>query len=349
MKKMKMNPETKAWRKHYFKLIQDDGYQIKNVPSEFQTEELQYLAVRTMPLAIEWIENPSETVQLGAVKRNGKALKLIKNPSYEVQKAAVKQCGYAIQWIQHPSKELIDLAIQQTPRSIFYVQDFATKEQIKTAVDLNYKILYDIKQPDLQLIWDTLRKKPEALEQIRFDQTVKLTKKISEEILRSPYLEERAYFQWADRLYRDSLAFYANFYLPHLDLDEAMLIAWTCQRESNQPLLLMENYPETFEINWIESETSSKILGQSSIQENDPFWLKRLKDKRDRLAKQVNLSDYPKELRKTPSVLIEQSPLLLKDFPHTLRSYQLCRYATRLNADAKFFSPYHAAEFVHQS
>lgn len=344
---MKMNPETKAWRKHYFKLIQDDGYKIKTVPSEFQTEELQYLAVRTMPLAIECIENPTETVQLGAVKRNGKALKLIKNPSYEVQKAAVKQCGYAIQWIKHPTKELIDLAIQQTPRSIFHVQDFATKEQIKAAVNLNYKVLYDIRQPDLQLIWEALRKNPKTFNGIRLNQKVKLTKKISEEIIRSDYLEECAHFQWVNQRYKESLAFYANFYLQHLDLDEAMLIAWTCQRENKQPLLLMENYPEAIEINWIESETSSKTLGQSNVQKNEPIWLKRLKNKRDRLAKQVNPSDYPKELGKTPSVLLEQSPLLLKNLSHASRTYRLCRYATRLNEDATFFSPYHAAELIH--
>ena len=44
--------------------------------------------------AIEYINNPSEEVQLAAVRQNGQAIRYIKNPSEEVQLIAALSKDY---------------------------------------------------------------------------------------------------------------------------------------------------------------------------------------------------------------------------------------------------------------
>ena len=58
-------------------------------------------------LAIRYIQNPSEKLQLAAVKENGSAIEYIKNPSEEVQLAAVKQNRRAIQYIPKPHPSVL--------------------------------------------------------------------------------------------------------------------------------------------------------------------------------------------------------------------------------------------------
>ena len=55
---------------------------------------------------LQYIENPSEEVQLAAVSQDGWAIQYIKNPSEEVQLAAVNQNGDAIQYIKNLSEEV---------------------------------------------------------------------------------------------------------------------------------------------------------------------------------------------------------------------------------------------------
>jgi DNA-dependent RNA polymerase auxiliary subunit epsilon len=59
---------------------------------------------------IQFIDNPSEEVQLAAVKENGYSIKFIDNPSEEVQLAAVKENGYSIKFIDNPSGKVKQLA-----------------------------------------------------------------------------------------------------------------------------------------------------------------------------------------------------------------------------------------------
>jgi DNA-dependent RNA polymerase auxiliary subunit epsilon len=55
---------------------------------------------------IQFIENPSEEVQLAAVKENGYSIQFIENPSEKVQLAAVKENPYSIHYIENPSERV---------------------------------------------------------------------------------------------------------------------------------------------------------------------------------------------------------------------------------------------------
>jgi hypothetical protein len=68
------------------------------------SEEVQLTAVKDDPFSIKYIENPTEKVQLAAVKKNPYSIRFIQNSSETVQLAAVKQYPNSIRFIQNPSE-----------------------------------------------------------------------------------------------------------------------------------------------------------------------------------------------------------------------------------------------------
>jgi hypothetical protein len=74
------------------------------------SEEVQLAAVKKLGYSIKYIENPSEEVQLAAVRKNPYSIYYIQNPTEKVQLAAVEQDGYLIRYIQNPSEKVIQLA-----------------------------------------------------------------------------------------------------------------------------------------------------------------------------------------------------------------------------------------------
>jgi hypothetical protein len=53
---------------------------------------------------IQFINNPTEKVQLAAVRKNTYSIRHIKNPTEKVQLVAIKQYPYSIQYIKNPSE-----------------------------------------------------------------------------------------------------------------------------------------------------------------------------------------------------------------------------------------------------
>jgi hypothetical protein len=76
------------------------------------SEEVQLAAVKDDPWAIKHIQNPSERVGLVAVEKIPYSIKYIQNPSQEVQLAAVKKNPYTFYHIKHPTE-----AVKQFLRS----------------------------------------------------------------------------------------------------------------------------------------------------------------------------------------------------------------------------------------
>jgi len=58
---------------------------------------------------IQFMDNPSEELQLAVVKKNGWLIRFIENPSETVQLVAVEKNPYLIQYIQNPTKMVKDL------------------------------------------------------------------------------------------------------------------------------------------------------------------------------------------------------------------------------------------------
>jgi hypothetical protein len=75
------------------------------------SEEMKQVAmVQEDPSSIQYIENPSERVQLAAVKKLGNSIRFIENPSEEVQLAAVKKNPRVIRHIKNPTQKVKQLA-----------------------------------------------------------------------------------------------------------------------------------------------------------------------------------------------------------------------------------------------
>jgi hypothetical protein len=72
---------------------------------------------------IQFIDNPSEEVQLAAVKKLGSSIQYIQNPSERVQLAAVKDNPSSIQYIQNPSEKIQLVAVKQNPYSIYCIKN----------------------------------------------------------------------------------------------------------------------------------------------------------------------------------------------------------------------------------
>ena len=79
---------------------------IGEVNPKYNLEKQVYNKVKL----IQFIDNPSEEVQLAAVKKFGSSIKHIQNPSEKVQLAAVKQNPYSIEFIQNPTEKVKQLA-----------------------------------------------------------------------------------------------------------------------------------------------------------------------------------------------------------------------------------------------
>ena len=90
------------------KQVYDNGELIQFIDNP--SEEVQLAAVKKFGNSIRYIKNPSQTVQLAAVEKWSTSIQYIENPSEKVQLAAVKQYPFSIEYIQNPSEKVIQLA-----------------------------------------------------------------------------------------------------------------------------------------------------------------------------------------------------------------------------------------------
>ena len=120
---------------------------VNKYPDEFTEDKVgketfEIIEVLKYPFAIQYINNPSEKVQLAAVNQNGYAIKYINNPSEKVQLAAINQNGYAIEYIKDPSEKVQLAAINQNGYAIEYIKDPSEKVQLAAVNQNGYAIKY---------------------------------------------------------------------------------------------------------------------------------------------------------------------------------------------------------------
>jgi len=120
------------------------------------TEEEQLAAIEKDAYVIEYIDNPSEAVQLSFIEQHGVSffigsrvaslLDIISNPSEAVQLAAVKDNGYAIECIDNPSEAVQLAAVKQNGNAITYIKNSSEEVQL-AAVNQNGRAIEDIDNP----------------------------------------------------------------------------------------------------------------------------------------------------------------------------------------------------------
>ena len=94
-------------------LLQMDDSILKNILTKIGETNPKYTLekqVYNVGELIQFIDNPSEEVQLAAVKENGLSIKYIQNPTEKVQLIVVKEIPYLIRYIKNPTEKVIQFA-----------------------------------------------------------------------------------------------------------------------------------------------------------------------------------------------------------------------------------------------
>ena len=100
-------------------------------------------AVREDGCAVQFIDNPTEEVQLAAVRENEYALRYINNPTEEVQLEAVKQNGYIIEYIDNPSGEVQLAAVRENGCALRYINNPTDYiKHITDVLETSYRLIY---------------------------------------------------------------------------------------------------------------------------------------------------------------------------------------------------------------
>ena len=108
-------------------------------------------AVRTKGWAIQFVDNPSEDLQMIAVSRDYDAIKYIKDPSENVQLEAIKTYYAAIKFINKPTVKAKIEAVKINGEAINYINNYDFDE-IKLFIEANInvvKYIYDSIEIDL--------------------------------------------------------------------------------------------------------------------------------------------------------------------------------------------------------
>ena len=109
---------------------------------ENPTEDMQLASVHKFGYNVQFIKNPTEKVKLAAVKQNGSSIQYIKNPSEKIQLEAVKQYPNAIQYIKNPTEEIQLEAVKQNGLAIQYISDPSEEVQLEAVKQNGYAIEY---------------------------------------------------------------------------------------------------------------------------------------------------------------------------------------------------------------
>jgi hypothetical protein len=107
-------------------LLQMDDSILKNILTKIGEVNPKYTLdkqVYNVGVLIQFIDNPSEELQLAVVKKNGWLIRFIENPSERVQLVAVEQDPYSIKRIKNPSEEAQLAAVEKNPYSIKFIKN----------------------------------------------------------------------------------------------------------------------------------------------------------------------------------------------------------------------------------
>ena len=69
--------------------------------------------IKTNPIIIKNIDNPTDEMKLLAIKQNGLLLRYIKNPTLEMKEIAMENNPRAIEFIEEPTEEMMIKAVNE--------------------------------------------------------------------------------------------------------------------------------------------------------------------------------------------------------------------------------------------
>ena len=130
-------------------------------------------AVKKSPHSINFIDNPSEELQLIAVKKDPSSIRVIKNPTESVQLEAVKQVPNLIHSIENPTESVQLEAVRGNITSLWLIKNPTESVQLEAvkidpirAVSFNPHLAKYIKNPSKDMIIKLIDANPKAISMI---------------------------------------------------------------------------------------------------------------------------------------------------------------------------------------
>ena len=107
--------------------LSEGRYKTKKEKGELKAAQKKILKqidnVETLSYNIQYIDNPSEIVQLAAVRHNADSFRFIKNPTEKVQLHAVRTYADQIRFIENPSEKVQLAAVNKWHAAIQYIKN----------------------------------------------------------------------------------------------------------------------------------------------------------------------------------------------------------------------------------
>lgn len=136
-------------RKTYLRSILLTGPRNVTFELNYLPDKDQINVVKSVGRHLQYIDNPSEEVQLAAVKQDGDAIKFIDNPSEEVQIGAVKNNPLMIDHIKNPSEKVYIAMVSENGHAIVYLKGTLSEKIQLAAVKASPGALYSIIQKNI--------------------------------------------------------------------------------------------------------------------------------------------------------------------------------------------------------
>ena len=127
--------------------------------------ETQINVIKKLPWAIEFVKNPSESLQLAAVKLQGNTLQFFTNSSEKVKNTAIKTNGWAIKYIKKPTEAMKELAIKKQPNTLKYIKNASEYLQL-LAVSNDCRSIGYLKNPSPKVQFIAMRENVRCVEGI---------------------------------------------------------------------------------------------------------------------------------------------------------------------------------------
>lgn len=118
----------------YSTLVALDGMDIREIPTDEQTEDLCLIAVRQTPHALQYVYHQTEKICLAAILQQPSLIREVKNQTTKLCLAALRIDGNVIQYIRNPTYPMYKQAVETTPLALQYIVE-QTPELWQIAVE----------------------------------------------------------------------------------------------------------------------------------------------------------------------------------------------------------------------
>lgn len=141
-------------------------YDVQFLPKEFQTEQLELLAVKTLPEVVDFVANQTDNIVWEALKANYKLIKYIREPNEKMISYVLEKDPSYIFDVDNPTEEMYMKAAQG---NVMLAQDFPeeafTERLCKSVVAVNGMLLEHLpkKYVSLEVCMTAYAQNPEAI------------------------------------------------------------------------------------------------------------------------------------------------------------------------------------------